>query len=366
MRLDFYMPVRVISGKGCVTYNLGSNLPGKRCFVVTGKTSARKSGALSDVISVFERNCIQYKVFDKVSENPLLSVCAEGGKKAREFGADFVIGIGGGSPLDAAKSIAAFATNPDIDDMDLFHTDELNPSLPIVLIPTTAGTGSEVNRYAIMTIDGKDKKKTFSSDESYAKLAFLDPQYLYSMPYNGFLSCVLDAFCHSIESYNSPKSTVFSEYAALYAGRSIWDFLKDTSPDKEIPEPVYKSLLYASCAAGAAIGRTGTGFPHPLGYNITFYAGIPHGRACAMFTGEYIKYQMMSEKGAERMNAFCAYIGSTPEEVARRIPELANVSVKLDPETIDMFYEKIKSAGNFKNANYVINEDEIRAVYSSL
>ena len=115
LRLDCYMPVRLISGRGCVKAN-GSvfSSAGKRCLIVTSGTAAKKSGALDDVRAVLNSEGIEYGVFDGITENPLLSSCEKAGKSAYDAGAQFIIGIGGGSPLDSAKAAAIFAANPSL------------------------------------------------------------------------------------------------------------------------------------------------------------------------------------------------------------------------------------------------------------
>ena len=145
MKFDFYMPVKVFSGKDCVKNNAEKFALGKCCMIVTGASSAIKSGALDDVISVLSDKGIEYVVFDRIRENPLLSTIYDAGVIAVEYGCDFIIGIGGGSPMDAAKAIAAFAANPGIAPDEIYNVSALKSSLPIIEIPTTSGTGSEGN-----------------------------------------------------------------------------------------------------------------------------------------------------------------------------------------------------------------------------
>ena len=119
---SFYMPVNILGGKNAMHNNKNAfSELGKRCIIVTGSSSAKKSGALDELISVLGELNIEYVIFDKITENPLTSTCCEGGKVAREFGADFVFGIGGGSPLDAAKAVAVYATNPTFSAEDIFN-----------------------------------------------------------------------------------------------------------------------------------------------------------------------------------------------------------------------------------------------------
>lgn len=367
MNFDFLMPVKIVSGESCVINHGADFALGKKCLIVTGRSSAKKSGALDDVCSVLREKDIIWTIFDEISENPLLSVCEKGGRQAAAFGADFVIGIGGGSALDAAKAIAAFALHQEISAMDLF-TLGCDCSLPLILIPTTAGTGSEANPYAVMSLDGENKKKTFKSVHSYAKFAFLDPKYTASLNAEYSLSTALDAFCHCLESFVSPKSTQISELFAVYGAKTIWEVFERRYKNQEVILDMAdrEALLYASCAAGIAINTTGTGFPHPLGYNLTMFYGTPHGRACGAFVGEFVRYTWKNRAGAERIDEFVARTGISYDDLVERIPALAAVNMELDEETIDRFVEKVKSAGNFANNPYVIDETEMKEIYTKL
>ena len=365
MKIDFYMPVKVISGKDCVLTHRECFKLGDSCIIVTGRNSAIKSGALDDVIEVLESLNIEYVVYDRVRENPLMSECYDGGQVAFAAGAKFVIAIGG-SPMDSAKAIAAYAANPAIYPESIFSVDRLAPSLPIIAIPTTAGTGSEVNPYSIITIDGEDRKQTFNSPYSYPRYALLDPKYTYTLGMGSTVSCALDAFCHCIESYNSPKATFLSELAAVFGAKKIWRELEWLEKGGELTEKTRERLLNASCAGGIAINATGTGFPHPMGYNLTFHADIAHGRACGAFIGKYVERCMKDPEGAARMTKFALRIGATPEEIATRIPRLANVDLTLTEEDIELFIGKIANAKNFANSHYVVSLDEAREIYREL
>ncbi len=364
---DMFMPVEIKSGKGCVAANASLFALGKKCMIVTGRSSAVKSGALDDVVGALTTNGVEYTVFDKIGENPLMSVCFEGGKTAREFGADFVIGIGGGSALDASKAIAAYAPN-DIEPMKIFDGG-LNPSLPMILIPTTAGTGSEVNPYAVLSLDGQNKKKTFNSRSSYAKYAFVDPKYTYSLSERYTVSTALDAFAHCIESYMSPKSTLHSEYYAVSGARAILEVFSRFTVSGFFDEKDREMLMYASCAGGIAINTTGTGFPHPLGYNLTMFRGVPHGIACAYFTGKYMEYTCKSPLGAMRTDSFAKQVGYSSDAISALTQTLARKytdKITLSEDEIELYVKTTGGASNYKNNPYVISEDEMKDIYTSL
>lgn len=362
MVFSINIPVRIVSGRGCLFYNTQDIALGTKAFIVTGKGGAKSSGALDDVLKLLNEKLINYTIYSDVQANPPLLDAYEAGKAAREFGADFVIGIGGGSAMDAAKAISAFCANPDIKPDDIFTANNLkNGALPIVLIPTTAGTGSEANPYSVLSLPCGDKKKTYSSTYAWAKIAFLDPSYTESLNYSATVSTALDAFAHAMESYLSPKSTVLSTMLAEYAAKNIWEVL--TQMPDEFTSEMRDMLCYASCAAGAAISITGTGFPHPLGYSLTMLSGIPHGRACAVFHGDYIEYNMRTDEGSEKLNRLAQVLGTTPRLMAEFLPGLADVNISLTHEEIKKYIDLIKNAKNYTNSPYVLSEDDMLDIY---
>ena len=147
MNLNSFMPVKLITGAGCVRAN-GKELAklGKVCLIVTGKTAAKASGAFRDVTDTLDGNGQQWLLFDEIGQNPKLTDCMAAAEKAIAAGADFILGIGGGSPLDAAKCIAVLAANPGLTQAQLYAFDWANAPLKIVAVGTTAGTGSEVTK----------------------------------------------------------------------------------------------------------------------------------------------------------------------------------------------------------------------------
>ncbi len=358
MKFNLFVPTEIVSGEECVKANREKLCLGRSCFIVTGRHGAKASGALDDILTVLADYNIKYEIFDKITENPPIMTCYEGGKRCAELGADFVIGIGGGSALDACKAIAAYAANPGIGPEEIFDASKLTAhSLPIVAVPTTAGTGSEANPYSVLTLVDGERKRSFSSPMSWPKVSFVDPRYISSLGYNYTVSCALDAFAHAIESYLSPKSTAFSEMLALFAARSIWSVIG--SEKKEFSAKDRECLMYGSSAAGVAISSTGTGFPHPLGYSMTLLRGVPHGKACAVFEWAYIEYNMKTEEGRAKIDILCRELSVTPCELGKKLYELADVEIKVDDEEIKKYISLVRDAKNYSNSPYVINEDEM-------
>ncbi len=285
---SIYMPVKCFWGENAVSENSSALKLGKKCLILTGKSGAKKSGALDDAIKALEKENIGYVIFDEIGENPLISVCHKAGVAARENGADFLLGIGGGSVLDAAKAIAIYASNSALMPIDIYKREYDSAPLPVALIGTTAGTGSEVTAVAVLTNDETGIKKSISGPDCYAAVSFCDPKYSASLPYKSTVSTALDAFAHAIEGYFTPKGKGVLELFAEKCIPELYRCLKELSKTDTVAENLRAPLYYSSIYAGLVINTCGTAFPHPLGYVLTENYGMPHGMACAAFFAPFI------------------------------------------------------------------------------
>ncbi len=356
------IPVKIISGRGCVAAHGEELRLGKHAAVICGKHGAVSSGALGDVTRALSALGVEYDILDGALPNPPLMSAYDMGMRAAALRADFVIGIGGGSAMDSAKAVAAFAANSSIAPEELYLPEKRkDPPLPLALVPTTAGTGSEANPYSVLTLPDGRHKKTYACRGAWARVAFLDPAYTESVGRDSAISTALDAMAHAMESYLSPKANDLSKMLSVYAGRAIWNVLSEY-PDTFTPQ-MRDELAYASCAAGAAISITGTGFPHPLGYSLTLLDGIPHGKACAVFHGDYIEYNRRSPEGAALIYEFAAGIGTTPSLLAEYLPSLAAVRISLTEAEIEEHVALISGAKNYTNSPYVLSDEEKKEIY---
>lgn len=328
--MQLYLPTKIYSEENCVNNHAKELIAyGKKAMIVTGKNSAKKCGALEDVKQVLEQAQIAYVIFDEIEENPSVETVM----KAREIGVseqvDFVIGIGGGSPLDAAKAIALMIANPQETKEVLYECKQLQ-ALPVICIPTTCGTGSEVTPYAILTLHEQKTKKSINH-RIYPVLALLDAKYLHSMSYEGLVNTAVDALAHLIESY---LNTNANEWNRMYSmeGLRIWGKFKYRLKENQLLQDDYAKMLHASMIAGMAIAHTGTSLPHGLSYPVTYELGVPHGKAVGMFLGGFVAgYQNQDEVvnvldllGFGTVESFCRYMTSmtgqvrVPEELMRR------------------------------------------------
>lgn len=292
MNLNSFMPVKLITGAGCVRAS-GKELAklGKCCLIVTGKKSAKVSGALQDVTDTLDGNGQYWVLFDEIGQNPRLTDCMAAAEQAIAAGAEFVLGIGGGSPLDAAKCIAVLAANPGMTQAQLYAFDWAKVPLKIVAVGTTAGTGSEVTKVSVITTpDGR--KKSFHNEAIFPALALGDPTYTMSLPPMVTRATAVDVLTHCAESFFSRSANHISRCYAVEGIRlllSVFPVMAETGCehlDYETREKLYCASIYG----GLAINVTGTCFPHTMGYLLTETFGVPHGTACAVFQKEFYEY----------------------------------------------------------------------------
>lgn len=318
--MEFYFPTRIVTGRGCVAANAARlSAFGSRCLIVTGRTSAVKCGALADVERALDRARVQYRVFDKITQNPLYSDCCNGAKAAREFGADFIVGIGGGSPLDASKAVACLAPNPGAGESDMYAQTLENPPLPVVAVGTTAGTGSEVTQVAVIT-GSNGQKKSFRSDSSFPVLALGDPAYTEFMPDGVTRSTAADALAHCIESYFNTTANDFSRMYALSGAKVIIDVFRSFPADGALSKAQRDSLYRASLFGGIAISVTGTCIPHSLSYFLTERYGVAHGAACAFWLPHFIEHNL--EFAPKLCDEFFDYVKITPSELVSLLNDI--------------------------------------------
>ena len=287
--MNFYMPVRVYSEENCVM-NHAAELAelGTRALIVTGKSSARKCGAFADVTAALEKYGVSWVEFAEVEENPSVETIMRARKVGCKVEADFVIGIGGGSPMDAAKAIALMMRHPDQGWEYLYDKGAETSTVPIAEIPTTAGTGSEVTAVSVLTRHDKHVKGSIPH-KIFADLALIDGKYIASAPAQILANTTMDALCHLYESYIHSKATDYSRMCAEY-GIKIWARSKDVVLGRrEANAEDYRNMMNASCMAGMAIAHTATSMPHALSYRLTYSARMAHGKACGYFLAGYLR-----------------------------------------------------------------------------
>ncbi len=273
----FCSPVKIHVRRGLASRLDDPAGTAQRVIVVSGRNFARSGGLLGRVRRGLGKREIQ--MFAGVEPNPSIETVEKGAAAAGEFGADLVVGIGGGSALDAAKAIAAVAPNGGQVRPLLGRASYDHPPLTMIAVPTTCGTGSEVNQYAILTDLQANDKINFSSDSTYPTHGVLDSEVLRDIPRPILVSTALDAFTHAFEGFTGRRSQPFADALAMEAMRLILPQLPTAA---EGDEDARARLLYASCLGGIVIAHTGTTMLHAMGYYLTLRHDVPHGAANAM------------------------------------------------------------------------------------
>ena len=359
--MQFYMPTEVITGENCIAENAQKLARyGKHCLIVTGGSAAARSGALQDAEEAFRAQGISFTHYAGIEPNPTLASCQEGGRLARESGAEFVLGIGGGSPLDAAKAISVFAANPGMTEEVFYSAKWPNPPLPIVLIGTTAGTGSEVTSVSVLT-DSTGKKHSIHDRRVYAALAMSDTRYTMTLPHAATLSTGIDALCHCIESYFSRKADPFSRLfsvrgirAGLPVLQQVAEAGQDSMPTLQQRETLYQASIYG----GMAINPTGTVFPHNVGYYLTEHYAIPHGFACAAFLPELLKH--VREQAPALCAAFYEDCGTSEEELVNLAKKVVPIrGIRLSEDEIRTALPRWENNGTVRNTVGTVTMEQI-------
>jgi alcohol dehydrogenase class IV len=358
---NYLMPTRIISGDGCIDAFAAELKPfGKTAMLVTGSTSAKKNGSLDDVTAALTKNGQTYFIYDKVKSNPTISCVYEGGAEAKRTGADFIVAIGGGSPMDAAKVMALIACR-DIPESELFSGNYGNCALPIIAVPTTAGTGSEVTPYSILTNDKAETKTSVATPLIFPKIAFLDAKYLMDLPRDTMVNTVIDALSHSIEGMLSVRAGVFSDTPASCAVKTIISSFDDLEKGS-LTKAQYADLLYASTLAGMVIANTGTTVVHAMGYSLTYYKNISHGRANGLLLGRYLEY--VRDKAPALCDKICAAAGLKDEkEIIIKLAALLGKPEQLTGAEISHYSAKAAVSKNIQNGLIPISQSEIETIF---
>ena len=359
--MNFYMPTRLFTGENCLFQNSGMFASyGSRCLIVTGKHAAKQSGALDDVMKVLEENSISASVYDGVTQNPPLAACMEAGSMAHETGADFLIGIGGGSSLDAAKAASVFAANEGLDEAGFYSSVWPNSPLPVILVGTTSGTGSEMTRVAVLT-DSRGRKHSIKHDLLSPALSFGDSRYTENNSLPLTLTTGVDALAHCLESYFSFKGDEISRSFAVRGVRLLFHPLSAAADGAALTKDERRQLYEASILGGLAINTSGTGFPHNMGYFLTERYHVPHGFACAEYLPELLT--LAGEHDPAYAACFYAEAGVTEmdltELIRRSVPD---PKVVLSKSELEELLPRWENNGSVKNSRCSIDLPIVRSI----
>jgi phosphonate metabolism-associated iron-containing alcohol dehydrogenase len=317
----YWNPVHITFGAGSLDAlpELFSSIPGRRVALITGQAIMRELGILDRIRQLLGAR--ELEIYEGVEPNPQLGQAQEAVDFARKAGAESILGIGGGSALDTAKIVAAVAPNGG-EVVPLLNKERAlsEPSLPAVMIPTTAGTGSEVTRWGTLWDLEAKKKYSLEGMGMYPTHALLDPRLTLTLPPVFTATTGMDALSHAMEAYWNRNANPVSDQYALEAVRRVFEALPLVIASPENPE--YRArMLLASLLAGLAFSNTKTAAAHSLSYPMTLHYGVIHGQASSITLPALLRFN--AEASLERMTQLANAIGgSSIEGAAKRIQVL--------------------------------------------
>lgn len=317
LMFTFWNPVRIHFGKDG-TQRLPELVTGDRILVVID-SFLRNSPLAGELEKILEGKTLRF--FSDIVPNPTTDNVDAGAAAARELKADTVIGIGGGSSLDVAKAVALLAGSEGsiLDYIDGGKTLKKR-EVQLILIPTTAGTGSEVTNVAVFNNSITGDKSPMVHNALYADYAVVDPALSYTMPGNVTANTGMDAFCHAIEAYWNKNSNPISDELAVEAMRLILENICQAFETPE-DEQARQNMSLASLLAGLAFSQTRTTGAHVLSYPLGALYHIPHGIGCAISIAEFIRLSVEDEK--EKMERLAQTLGfQDTEALAKHVEEL--------------------------------------------
>jgi len=313
----YLVSTKIVSGPGVVDLLRQHAEPlGVKPMIVTGKHSARAGGALDRVL----KQLPEAVVFDGVEENPTADTCAAGARACAEKGCDYVVAVGGGSAMDAAKAIAVLVRNPG-NCADYFGVDKYaNGNLPIIAIPTTAGTGSEVTPYSVILGGEPRAKRTITSRGLFPVAALLDPELSVTMPRSVTVSTGLDALSQAMEGLVSLRTTPLGDLLAVEVCRIVKKWLPRAASEPGNLD-ARSQMLFAAMLSGCVIAQSGTTLVHGMGYCFTLENGMAHGLANALLLTPVFQYnaRFLPEKVARIAEALGFPTDPEPDVAAKNI-----------------------------------------------
>ncbi len=312
---------RVISGYGSLE-SLGDEirkLKGNKAMVITDP-GIKAAGLLDPLTESLDGANLSYQMFTEVEPEPSIEVVAASLEAAKAFGPDVIIGFGGGSSLDISKVTSVMLTNEG--PIEEYFGMELvpNPGIPLILIPTTAGTGSEVTSICVLSDTQSKVKKGIISEHMFARVALLDAQLTIGLPRHITAMTGMDAFVHAMESYTGIAATVLTDTLNLQAIRMVAGNLRKAYANGD-NRAARENMLYASCLAGMAFSNTQNGLDHALALAIGGKFHLPHGLLTAFICPWVMEFNLLANpiKFIEIARAFGEKVDGLPETEAARL-----------------------------------------------
>lgn len=310
----------------------------QKVLVVTDK-SLLETGTVALVTDELDRNQINYVTYDGVKPNPTVQNVQDGLKVAKDNNIDCIVAIGGGSSIDTAKAIAVIMTNPEFSDVvSLDGTAATkNKALPLIALPTTAGTAAEVTINYVITDEVRTKKMVCVDVHDIPVVAIIDPDLMQGMPQSIAASTGMDALTHAMEGYITKAGWLIPDMFHINAMSLIYKNLERAANDKD--KKAVEKIGYAQYIAGMGFSNVGLGIVHSMAHSLGAYFDTPHGVANALLLPHVLKFngQVCPELFRNMGNAFGLDMSNTTDEeaVQKVVDAVKDLSVKLHiPQTL--------------------------------
>ena len=339
----FTLPRDLYYGKGSLE-NL-KNLSGKKAIIITGGSSMRKGGFLDQTEAYLKEAGMAVKIFEGVEPDPSVETVMKGAAAMTEFEPDWIVAIGGGSPIDAAKAMWAFYEYPETTFEALctpFNFPKLRTKAKFCAIPSTSGTATEVTAFAVITDYAKGIKYPLADYEITPDVAIVDPALVETLPTKQVAYTGMDALTHAVEAYVSTLNSPFTDSLAIKAIEMVFDYLpKSYNKNMDAREQMH----YAQCLAGQAFTNALLGIVHSMAHKTgaAFSTGhIPHGCANAIYLPYVIKYNAHEPEAMRRYADIARRVGlggaSEESQVNALIEKIEEFNRAMDiPKTIQEF-----------------------------
>lgn len=340
----FTLPRDLYHGKGSIAEL--ANLTGKKAIVVVGGGSMKRFGFLDTVVENLKKAGMEVQLFEGVEPDPSVETVMKGAKAMQDFQPDWIVAMGGGSPIDAAKAMWAFYEYPDVTFEDLivpFNFPTLRTKAHFCAIPSTSGTATEVTAFAVITDYAKGIKYPMADFNITPDVAIVDPDLAEKMPQKLTAHTGMDAMTHAIEAYVSTLNCDYTDPLALHAIKMVDEFLiASYNGDMDARDRMHN----AQCLAGMAFSNALLGIVHSMAHKTgAAYSGghIVHGCANAMYLPKVIKYNAKDETAAKRYADIARFIhlkGETTDElVDALIARILEMNKELNIPTCIKDYE---------------------------
>lgn len=337
---------QIMFGQGCLEHI--KTLKGKRAVVVTGGSSMKKSGILQKVVDYLAEAGIESRIFSGVEPDPSFSTVKKGAEAMLEFNPDIIIGLGGGSAMDAAKAMWVFYEHPELKSIQDILPPNTLPKMRqkaiLVCIPSTSGTASEVSRSFVITDDETHTKIGYGNMELVPDIAICDPEVTLTMPPGITAETGMDAMTHAVEALVSRRANYVSDILVRAAIKDIVEYLPKAYREGSNIE-YREKMINASMIAGLAFTNVSLGIVHSMAHTLGSVFGISHGLADAVLLPYVMKFNSQDEKAKNTYDDAAKVVGADnlidvveklnssvgiPEALKELIPDRDAYYAKLD------------------------------------